>query len=125
MIDERIIGSTVDRRGFARVDTLPKSIAATIADKYPIIMLELVKLLKINLNPCIHDAHLIDIKTYSYCIHLSKFILAINPCKLTIKKSLAVLFWAKHKVTKSVYEIMTVDNIYIYICRFQTLFDNT
>lgn len=72
MIDERIIGSTVDRRGFARVDTLPKSIAATIADKYPIIILEVVKLLKINLNPCIHDAHLIDIKTYSYCIHLSK-----------------------------------------------------
>jgi hypothetical protein len=51
MIDERIIGSTVDRRGFARVDTLPKSIAATMADKYPIIILELVRLLKINLNP--------------------------------------------------------------------------
>ena len=71
MIDERMIGSTVDRRGFARVDTHPKSIAATIADKYPIIRLELVKLLKFNLNPCIHDAHLVDIKTYSYCIHLS------------------------------------------------------
>ena len=71
MIDERIIGSTVDRRGFARVDTDPKSIAATIADKYPIIRLELVKLLKIILILCIHDAHLIDIKTYSYCIHLS------------------------------------------------------
>ena len=70
MIDDRIIGSTVDRRGFARVDTDPKSIAATIADKYPTIRLELVKLLKINLNPCIHDAHLIDIKTYSYCNHI-------------------------------------------------------
>jgi hypothetical protein len=51
MIDERIIGSTVDKRGFARVDTPPKNIAATIADKYPIITLELVKLLKIILNP--------------------------------------------------------------------------
>lgn len=120
MIDERIIGSTVDRRGFARVDTLPKSIAATIADKYPIIILEVVKLLKINLNPCIHDAHLIDIKTYSYWIHVS-----IRLCKSTIKKSLVVLFWANHKVTKSVYEIMNVDNIYIYIYRVKTLFDNT
>jgi hypothetical protein len=110
MIDERIIGSTVDKRGFARVDTHPKSIAATIADKYPIIRLELVKLLKIILILCIHDAHLIGIKTYSYCIHLRNQL-----CKLTIKKSRVVLFWAKHKVTKCVYEIMNVDNIHIHM----------
>jgi hypothetical protein len=82
--------------------------------------LELAKLLKINLNLCIHDAHLIAIKTYPYCIHLSNQLY-----KLTFKKSLVVLFWDKHKVTKSENEIMNVDNIYIYIyiCRFQTLFD--
>jgi hypothetical protein len=45
MIDERTIGSTVDSIGFARIETHPKSIAAIIADRYPMITLEFVNLL--------------------------------------------------------------------------------
>ena len=49
MIDERIIGSISESIGFARVETEPKSKAATIAERYPIIKFELLSLYFINL----------------------------------------------------------------------------
>ena len=49
MIDERIIGSISDTKGFAMVETEPKSKAATIAERYPIIKFELLSLYFINL----------------------------------------------------------------------------
>ena len=49
MIDERIIGSISDTKGFARVETEPKSKAAKIAERYPIIKFELLSLYFINL----------------------------------------------------------------------------
>lgn len=63
MIDERIIGSIVDSIGFARVETDPKSIAAVIADKYPMITLEFVNLLSNNFFPCTHHGYFIGIKS--------------------------------------------------------------
>ena len=50
MIEERTIGLNVDSIGFATVETDPKSIAATIADRYPMITLEFVNLPSINFN---------------------------------------------------------------------------
>lgn len=49
MIDEKIIGSISDTKGFARVETEPKSKAATIAERYPIITFELLSLYFVNL----------------------------------------------------------------------------
>jgi hypothetical protein len=63
MIDERTIGFIVDSIGFARVETDPKSIAATIADRYPMIILEFVNLLSVNFYSCTHDGYFIGIKT--------------------------------------------------------------
>ena len=49
MIDERIIGSISDTKGFARVETEPKSKAATIAERYTIIKYDLLSLYFIHL----------------------------------------------------------------------------
>ena len=49
MIDERMMGSISDSIGFARVDTEPKSKAATIAERYPINKFELLSLCFIKL----------------------------------------------------------------------------
>jgi len=63
MIDERTIGFIVDSIGFAKVETEPKSTAATIAERYPMIALEFVNLLSVNFYPCTHDGYFISIKT--------------------------------------------------------------
>jgi hypothetical protein len=63
MIDERTIGFIVDSIGFATVETDPKSIAATIADRYPMITLEFVNLLSVNFYLRTHDGYFIGIKT--------------------------------------------------------------
>ena len=63
MIDESTIGFIVDSIGFARVETEPKSIAATIADRYPMITLEFVNLLSVNFYLRTHDGDFIIIKT--------------------------------------------------------------
>jgi hypothetical protein len=63
MIDERTIGFIVDSIGFATVETDPKSIAATIADRYPMITLEFVNLLSVNFYLRTHDEYFIIIKT--------------------------------------------------------------
>jgi hypothetical protein len=63
MIEERTIGSIVVSIGFARVETHPKSIAAIIAERYPMITLEFVNLLSNNYYPCIHTGYFIGIKT--------------------------------------------------------------